>query len=251
MIKNLNAVAFLFVWDELLDYFDSRRLDMKAMFGCHSVYLDSKIIFILRKKDDDKTSRDNGIWVALSGEEAMSLKEKFSSLRPLEMFQPKTPKKDSKLAFSNWLNLPESEVDFEESAMELCQLVIRADPRIGRLPKAKLHSKKPKPPTIFRRKLKANEKRIPLSIVKNFGPVCLSEFKEMKVIYLDQIKALGAKSFCTKWIGKFPSRLNSNAFLGVICALDGIVWTNASARHRNQASKLVKELKAKIGSKKI
>ncbi len=138
-LKNLNSVAFLFVWEELANHFDAERLQLKAMFGCHAIYLDSKIIFILRRKDDPKTSRDNGIWIALADQAANSFSEKFHSLRPIEMFQTK-----GKQGFSAWLNLPENELEFETAAFEICLLVMKSDPRIGRLPKLRLSSKRTK-----------------------------------------------------------------------------------------------------------
>ncbi len=156
MIKNFNTVAFLFVWEELADHFDIRRLDIKAMFGCHAIYLDSKIICILRKRDDPKNIRDNGLWMVLSGDHFDSLKKEFKSLRPIELFQDYTKK-----GFSTWFNLPEDELDFEESAFEFCNLIKRNDPRLGKLPKSRLSSSaknsKKKPP--LKKTLKKSSKK--------------------------------------------------------------------------------------------
>ncbi len=54
------------------------------------------------------------------------------SLRPIEMFQTSGRK-----GFSDWLNLPESEEGFEESAFHACRLVFSGDPRIGKLPNSR------------------------------------------------------------------------------------------------------------------
>ena len=75
--------------------------------------------------------------------------------------------------------------------------------------------------------------------VKNFGPVTFAEFESMGIFYLDQIEALGFEETCRKWVQYYPERLNANAFLGIACALDRTVWTQATELHRCQARALV------------
>ncbi len=100
------------------------------MFGSHALYVDDKIVFILRAKGD----RDDGVWVALSSvEHATSLLKTFPSLRLIEMFKQR--------AFGDWLNLPSSEDGFEEAAFDLCRLVGKQDSRIGKIPKARKQRK--------------------------------------------------------------------------------------------------------------
>jgi len=91
------------------------------------------------------------------------------------------------------------------------------------------------------------EKRIPLSKIKNFGPVTLPEFEAMGILYLDQIEALGFEETCRKWVQYFPERLNANAFLGVACVLDGTTWTKATPGHRADARALVRALRQEFG----
>jgi hypothetical protein len=38
---------------------------------------------------------------------------------------------------SSWQNLPADEIDFEESVMTACEMVVKNDPRIGRVPGSK------------------------------------------------------------------------------------------------------------------
>lgn len=119
-------LAYSFVLEELQSLLSPDRLRVRAMFGSHALYVDEKIVFMLRGKGD----RDDGVWVALSSvEHVPSLRKAFPSLRMIEMFQQK--------AFGDWLNLPASEDGFEEAAFDLCRLVGKRDARIGKIPKAR------------------------------------------------------------------------------------------------------------------
>ena len=121
---------FPFVLEELQDSMLAPRVRTRAMFGSHAVYVDRKIVFILRQKDDPKTLRDNGVWVATQPEHNASLLREFPALRPIELFARR-----GRTAFTGWLNLPETEDGYEEAALALCRLVIAGDPRIGKVPK--------------------------------------------------------------------------------------------------------------------
>jgi hypothetical protein len=102
------------------------------MFGCHAVYVGGKIVFFLRQKQDAKTLRDDGIWVAMIPEHTDSLRREYPALRQIELFAARGRK-----GFGGWLNLPASDDGFEETALALCRLVIHGDPRIGKVPKAR------------------------------------------------------------------------------------------------------------------
>ena len=107
------------------------------MFGSHAIYVDEKIVFILRHREDGKTERDNGLWVVAAIEHVHSVLAEFPALRPIEMFQDVAkpgPKAGKKIGVPTWNNLPETAPSFEEDALALCELVIAGDPRIGRVP---------------------------------------------------------------------------------------------------------------------
>jgi hypothetical protein len=55
-VRKTKAIPFEFVLDELADVEPSTR----SMFGCTAVYVEEKIVFILR----DKKDRDDGVWIA-------------------------------------------------------------------------------------------------------------------------------------------------------------------------------------------
>ena len=122
---------FAFVLEQLMESELAPRVRTRAMFGSHAIYLDQRIIFILRQKEDVKTRRDNGIWVATQPEHNQSLLRDFPALRPIELFANRGQK-----GFSGWLNLPDADDRFEESALALCRLVVDRDPRIGKLPRS-------------------------------------------------------------------------------------------------------------------
>ena len=123
---------FSFVLEELENSRLAPRVQTKPMFGCVAVYIGEKIVFILRRKQDPKTLRDDGIWVATLPEHNVSLLGDFPILRRIEMFQAMGQK-----VFTGWLNLPEHEEYFEEAALAICRRVIEGDLRIGKIPSSR------------------------------------------------------------------------------------------------------------------
>lgn len=121
---------FPFVLEDLRDSILAGRVRTRPMFGSHAVYLDERIIFILRQSQHPGTVRDNGIWVAMPPEHSESLRREFPALRPIELFAARGGK-----GFTGWLNLPEGDELFEEVALSICRSVIGGDPRIGKVPK--------------------------------------------------------------------------------------------------------------------
>jgi hypothetical protein len=84
------------------------------------------MVLILRNRKDHP--HDNGVWLATASEHHEELKKIFPNMRSVRLLGGKT---------SAWQNLPSSADDFEESVMEVCELVLRNDPRIGKIPNAK------------------------------------------------------------------------------------------------------------------
>jgi hypothetical protein len=96
------------------------------MFGCEAVYVGEKIVLILRLKEGSES--DNGIWIATTIEHHESLRQIFPSLKSIEVFGQ---------GVTGWQVLPSSALDFEESAIRICELIISGDERIGKVPKRK------------------------------------------------------------------------------------------------------------------
>ena len=98
----------------------------RPMFGCLAVYMDDKIVLILREKP--APSPDNGVWLATTVEHHDSLRREFPHMRSIEVLG-----KD----VTGWQVLPGDAPDFEESALHACDLVLARDPRIGKVPKSR------------------------------------------------------------------------------------------------------------------
>ena len=118
----------------------------RPMFGCVAVYVDERIILILRQKSSYE--RDNGVWLATTEEHHASLREEFPNMRSIGVLRKEV---------TAWQVLPVDAPDFEESALRACELVVAGDSRIGKIPgkkrsPAKPTSSSPKPKAQKRRK---------------------------------------------------------------------------------------------------
>jgi hypothetical protein len=118
-MKKKSPIAF----DFILDYLTAASPIVKPMFGCHAVYLGDKIMIILRKKVPADT--DNGVWIATDKPHHESLKKEFPAMRSIRIFGE---------AGSKWQLLPEESDDFESAALRLCELILKGDNRIGKIP---------------------------------------------------------------------------------------------------------------------
>ncbi len=119
-VKKNKPIAFDFVLEEL----HTLGPVVRPMFGCHAIYVQDKIVLILRKKEDFEN--DNGVWVATTYDHHESLRKVFSSMRTISLFGD---------AESGWQNLAVDDEHFEEDVMKACNLILKGDPRIGKIPK--------------------------------------------------------------------------------------------------------------------
>lgn len=116
------AVPFEFVLDALAPISPWTR----PMFGCHAIYVREKIVMLLR--DKDAHAGDNGLWLATGHEHHESLRSEFPNMRSIALLG-KNP--------TGWQVLPADAPDFEEAATHAVELVLRGDPRIGKIPKSR------------------------------------------------------------------------------------------------------------------
>lgn len=100
----------------------------RPMFGCTSVYVGDRIVLILREKDEP--SEDNGVWLATTPEHHESLRKEFPTMRSISLFTDGTKP-------TGWQLLPSGAPDFERAALRACELVLRGDERIGKIPRRK------------------------------------------------------------------------------------------------------------------
>ena len=120
--KQRKAVPHEFVLDAIAPLSPRTR----PMFGCLAVYVEDKIVLILRYKRDG--TADNGVWLATSAEHHESLRREFPRMRSIQVLGKKV---------TGWQVLPADAPDFEEAALHACELIFARDPRIGKVPGAR------------------------------------------------------------------------------------------------------------------
>jgi hypothetical protein len=98
----------------------------RSMFGCLAIYVEDKIVLILRDKPTN--TADNGVWLATTREHHQSLRREFPNMRSIQgLGKPVT----------GWQVLPVDAPDFESAALRACELVLAGDARIGKIPGAR------------------------------------------------------------------------------------------------------------------
>lgn len=123
-VKQRKPVPHEFVLDALAPLSPRTR----PMFGCLAIYVEDKIVLILREKDKPDQTTDNGVWLATTEEHHQSLRRDFPSMRSIKVLGKKV---------TGWQVLPSDAEDFEEAALRSCELVLAGDPRIGKVPGAR------------------------------------------------------------------------------------------------------------------
>jgi hypothetical protein len=121
-MKTRNNLPFSFIFDHLFPL----EVTVKPMFGMFAIYIGSKIMLMLRQRNDH--SEINGVWVATSREYDDSLKRDIPSLCPISGLT-------ADQTDTQWQMVPSKADSFETDILELCRLIVKGDPRIGRIPK--------------------------------------------------------------------------------------------------------------------
>ena len=98
----------------------------RPMFGCLAVYVEDKIVLVLRDKEG--SAADNGVWLATTREHHPSLRREFPNMRSIQVLGTEV---------TGWQVLPADAPDFEEAALRACELILARDPRIGKVPKSR------------------------------------------------------------------------------------------------------------------
>jgi hypothetical protein len=121
-IKHRKPIPHEFVLDALASLSPVTR----PMFGCLAIYIEDKIVLILRDKRDQ--TADNGVWLGTTEEHHQSLQREFPNMRSIQVLGKKV---------TGWQVLPADAEDFEQAALHACELVLAGDPRIGKVPGAR------------------------------------------------------------------------------------------------------------------
>lgn len=125
-VKQRKPIPHEFVLDAIAPLSPTTR----PMFGCLAIYVNDKIVLILRDKPNQ--TADNGVWLATTEEHHQSLRQEFPNMRSIKVLGKKV---------TGWQVLPADAEDFEEAAQRACELVLAGDPRIGKVPGARRHSR--------------------------------------------------------------------------------------------------------------
>jgi hypothetical protein len=120
--KPARTIPFDFVLDEIA----ARQPSTRPMFGCTAVYLDERIVFVLRKKD----SQDDGVWVAYEPAHERAVLQLLPTLQPISLFG------DS----HGWRKLAADSASFEDDVLRACALVRAGDERLGKVPQSRARS---------------------------------------------------------------------------------------------------------------
>jgi hypothetical protein len=113
----------------ILEALASLEPEVRRMFSGYAVYIGNLLVFMLR--DSDKSPQDNGLWLVLSETiepSVKALRKDFPSLRKIDLLGD---------FISHWLLIPSDSPTFEEESLHACDLVLRHDSRIGRIPKSR------------------------------------------------------------------------------------------------------------------
>lgn len=107
----------------VLDCLEPLSPTTRSMFGNLAVYVGEKIVFLLRYRSN--RTEDNGVWVATTPEHHASLRIQLPSLRSICLLGT---------GVTGWQVIPQDAPTFEEVATIACELVLKRDPRIGKVP---------------------------------------------------------------------------------------------------------------------
>ncbi len=115
-------------FDFIIDFLNPKEVVIKPMFGCYSLYINNKICFFLRNREDKIEL--NGVWVAVATpDDYQSLAKELPSIN-----QDKKLIEDKK-SNNKWLLLSTFDDQFESLVNNACDLVINNDKRIGKITK--------------------------------------------------------------------------------------------------------------------
>jgi len=107
----------------VLDALERAAPTTRPMFGCLAVYVEEKIVLILR--DKSAADPDNGVWIATTPEHHESLRAELPGMRSITVLGA---------GVTGWQVLPADAPDFEEATLHACELILAGDPRIGKIP---------------------------------------------------------------------------------------------------------------------
>jgi hypothetical protein len=113
----------------VLDALAPLHPEVRRMFSGFAIYSGNLLILMIR--GHATSVRDNGLWLVLSEDTPAhdpTLRRDFPSLRRIELLHDK---------ITHWLLIPSDSPTFETESLHACDLLLRRDPRLGRIPKSR------------------------------------------------------------------------------------------------------------------
>lgn len=113
-------------YEFVLEALASAEPEVRRMFSGYAVYVGDRIMLMLR--EHARSPQDNGVWLVLAegvDPADRGLAREFPSLRRIELLGNK---------IGHWRLIPSDSATFETEALHACELVLRRDARIGRIP---------------------------------------------------------------------------------------------------------------------
>jgi hypothetical protein len=110
----------------LLEALAPLKPEVRRLFSGQAVYANDRLLVMVR--DNVKSPEDNGLWLVLAegiDPADPTLRRDFPSIRTIKLLRS---------TINHWLLIPSDAPDFESSALHACDLILRHDPRIGRIP---------------------------------------------------------------------------------------------------------------------
>jgi hypothetical protein len=104
----------------------------KPMFGAHAIYIREKLVLIVRQRETHPEV--NGVWMATSRRFHESLRNEFPSMHSVYILSNGKSETDMQM-------IHEDDENFEPYVTRICELILKNDPRIGRIPKARKKKK--------------------------------------------------------------------------------------------------------------
>jgi hypothetical protein len=99
--KQAKPLAYPFVVDGL----EGLAVSTRPMFGAHAVYVDERVVFLVRRRGDE----DDGVWVAYEPEREVEVLASLPSLAPIGVISAR-----------GWKKLAASLPSFEEDVGRAC-----------------------------------------------------------------------------------------------------------------------------------
>jgi hypothetical protein len=72
-----------------------------------------------------------------------------------------------------------------------------------------------------------------------FGPVCSPELRRVGITTVEEVLELGWEEAYLRWVEEFPNRINVNAAVGMIAAVEGVHWLKVNPVEKQRARRLL------------